>query len=378
MRSRNIEIQSLRGYAILITIFAHLAPLLPHMEPYLVYFWLGGGVDLFFCISGFVIARVLFERERSSFLEFYLPFLIKRVFRLWPAAIFWSLIVLLLSLFFNARGSFDTFENNLFMAVVAWFQVVNFQMIFSLYFDLSQVVVSSPLRIYWSLSLEEQFYLVFPVLLFFLGNRKIAVLALFLAMAQLFLYRPWPSPLWFFRTDAICMGILIAWLHFKGYALYVTPAFLNSTVLRRVSSLSLCVLLFAVARKEIIWFYNGLVVLVAAGLVFFASFDKGYFVRDGLFRKIMSYIGERSYSMYLTHMVCIVFVREFYVRFYGSLPREGFYPICLGFVVFFLVFLTSEISYRVIETPLRNKGRNFTMTKSRDGYLGSSKKGASV
>lgn len=298
MKNKNIEIQSLRGYAILITIFAHLGALLPHAEPYLVYFWLGGGVDLFFCISGFVIARGLFEREESSFFGFYLPFLIKRVFRLWPAAIFWSLVVLLLSLLFNERGSFDTFENNLFMAVAAWFQVVNFKMIFSLYYDFSQVVIASPLRIYWSLSLEEQFYLVFPVLLFFLGNRKIAILALFLAVVQLFLYRPWPSPLWFFRTDAICLGVLIAWLHFKGYTIHVAPLFLSSTVIRRISSLSLCVLLFVVAKKEIIWFYNGLVVLVAGVLVFVASFDKGYFVKHGLFRKLMGYIGERSYSMY--------------------------------------------------------------------------------
>jgi peptidoglycan/LPS O-acetylase OafA/YrhL len=267
MKNKNIEIQSLRGYAILITIFAHLGALIPQVEPYLVYFWLGGGVDLFFCISGFVIARGLFEREDRVFLEFYLPFLIKRVFRLWPAAIFWSLVVLLLSLLFNERGSFDTFENNLFMAVAAWFQVVNFKMVSSLYFDFSQGIIASPLRIYWSLSLEEQFYLVFPVLLFFLGNRKIAALALLLAAAQLFLYRPWSSPLWFFRTDAICMGVLIAWLHFKGYAACMAPIFLSSTIIRRISSLSLCVLLFVVAKKEIVWFYNGLVVLVAAVLV---------------------------------------------------------------------------------------------------------------
>jgi len=305
-----------------------------------------------------------------------LPFLIKRVFRLWPAAIFWSLVVLLLSLLFNERGSFDTFENNLIMAVAAWFQVVNFKMIFSLYYDFSQVVIASPLRIYWSLSLEEQFYLVFPVLLFFLGNRKIAILALFLAVGQLFLYRPWPSPLWFFRTDAICLGVLIAWLHFKGYTIHMAPHFLSSTVIRRISSLSLCVLLFIVAKIEIIWFYNGLVVLVAGVLVFVASFDKGYFVKHGLFRKLMGYIGERSYSMYLTHMVCIVFIREFYVRFYGPLPREGFLPIFLGVILVFLVFIISEFSYRVIEAPLRNIGRNLTMTKTRDDYVKGSKESA--
>jgi peptidoglycan/LPS O-acetylase OafA/YrhL len=90
----------------------------------------------------------------------------------------------------------------------------------------------------------------------------------------------------------------------------------------------------------------------------------------------MGFIGERSYSMYLTHMVCIVFVREFYVRFYGPLPREGFLSIYLGFFVVFLIFSISEFSYRFLETPLRNVGRNFTMIKTRSDYVKSSKGGA--
>lgn len=190
----------MRGYAILITVVAHLGPImLSEHRHYLTYFWLGGGVDLFFCISGFVIAKGMLKEKRNEFLLIYIPFLIRRFFRLWPAAFFWTLMVLLLSIFLNQRGSFDSFENNFITAVSAWFNVVNFRMVSCLYLSYGDCsIVASPLRIYWSLSLEEQFYFVFPILLFFLGDRRLAILISIAAVIQFFLYRPWPSPTWFF------------------------------------------------------------------------------------------------------------------------------------------------------------------------------------
>ncbi|WP_137885664.1 acyltransferase [Pseudomonas sp. 2FE] len=365
-KSKNIEIQGLRGYAILITVAAHFGFLVLPLAPYLEYFWLGGGVDLFFCISGFVIARGLFKRREHGFLAFYLPFLIRRLFRLWPAAVFWSVVVLILSIFFNKSGSFGSFESNLITAVASWVQVVNFKMVSCLHYEFAECSVASPLRIYWSLSLEEQFYFVFPIFLFFLGNKKVAILAVLLAVVQIFLYRPWPSPLWFFRTDAICIGVLIAWLHFKGYVEYIDPLFLKSSIYRRFSSVVLCALIFMVAKIEVVWFFNGLVVLVAGALVYVASFDNGYFMGRGWLLKGIAYIGERSYSMYLTHMVCLVMTRELYVRFYGALPGAGVWPIYLGIFAFVLILIVSEFSYRFIECPLRNKGRRLAMAKGQE------------
>ncbi|CAN1599922.1 acyltransferase family protein [Pseudomonas mediterranea] len=355
--SRNLEIQSLRGYAILLTVIAHLEPLVLTLNPYLHYFWLGGGVDLFFCISGFVIAKGLLLKRDESFIRFYAPFLVRRCFRLWPAALFWSLAVLVISLIYNERKSFDTFENNLLSAVAAWLQVENFRMVSCLYSGYAQCTAASPIRIYWSLSLEEQFYFIFPVLLFFLGNKKIAILAALLAISQIFLHRPWPSPLWLFRTDAICIGILIACIHVKGYANLLAPIFLQATIARRVCTIALCTLLVLVAKKEVVWFFNGLVAVISGLLVLVASFDKGYLVRQGLLLSFMAYLGERSYSIYLTHMLCIVFVREFFVRNYGVLPKTGETPYLLGACALILMAVLSELSYRFIETPLRKKGR---------------------
>lgn len=355
---KNLEIQGLRGYAILLVIIAHMEYLVLPLNPRLQYFWLGSGVDLFFCISGFVIARGLFTRKESGFLEFYLPFLVRRVYRLWPAALFWTLVTIFLSLAFNKYKSFGSSTDTFLTAVASLFQLVNVRLVSCLYTDFVNCTVSTPLRIYWSLSLEEQFYLMFPVLLFFLGNRKLVWLAAGLVVAQIFLYRPYPSPLWFFRTDALCIGILIAYVHAKGYAETVAPVFLNSVQARKISSIALCLLLILVAKKEVVWFYNGLVALVSGLLVFVASYDRAYFMGRGRFASVLAYLGERSYSIYLTHMICMLFVREVYVRNFSSLPTSGMMPFALGISAIALTIFMSEISYRRIEAPLRDKGRS--------------------
>lgn len=313
-------------------------------------------MDLFFCISGFVITRNLLEKKKHGFIEFTLPFLIRRVYRLWPAAIFWSLFVLFCSLFFNTSGAFATFEQNFITAVSAWFQVVNFKIVSCAFFHFTECSGGSPLRIYWSLSLEEQFYMVFPAMLFFLGNKKVVALVSLFFVVQFFLYRPWPSPLWFFRTDAICLGILIAWFHFIGHAKLAAPVILEKKALRIITSITLCALLFLVAKLQIVWFFNGLVVLVAGGLVYIASFDKGYFLQKGFVLKATAFIGERSYSMYLTHMVSFVFVKELFYQF-GIYTREGVWAVYLAIAACLCIFMLSEFSYRLIERPLRSKGR---------------------
>jgi peptidoglycan/LPS O-acetylase OafA/YrhL len=92
LSNRIDDIEVLRAIAVLMTMIGHFQELLFWGPPYLVQLW--GGVDLFFCISGFVIARSLIIEAPSSggarnFLLFAIPFWIKRVFRIWPAAFTW-------------------------------------------------------------------------------------------------------------------------------------------------------------------------------------------------------------------------------------------------------------------------------------------------
>jgi peptidoglycan/LPS O-acetylase OafA/YrhL len=348
-----IEIQSLRGIAVIIVVIAHLGHIVPALDPYLGYFWLGGGVDLFFAVSGFVIARLLFRSERSDFIGFLIPFWKRRVSRLWPAMAFWALVCLALSLVFNASGQFSTVPKNVHAVAVALLQIVNFDLVGCLWLEAYECTYS-PLRIYWSLSLEEQFYIIFPVALFFLGIRRVAIAALCLALAQLFLDKTYPSPLWFFRTDAIALGVCIAWLHHSGRADRFRPDFLMPQACAMVGAAVMVTLLIVVARPQVAPFYHGLVALVGALLVFVASFNRGLFLPRGVIRASTAWIGERSYSIYLVHTICFQAIKEIGYRI-GSMPKE--WPLLAIACAIILTMAAAEFSYRYIEMPMRQRGR---------------------
>src|SRR5262249_6765248 len=129
---------------------------------------LWGGVDLFFAISGFVIASSLLRQPRHrSFSEFALPFYVRRIFRIWPAALLWLLVPLLASRYFNTSGAFGHTRTLIGESIAASLQVAN------VYFGLCQCGKE---YVYWSLSLEEQFYILFPLLLFFLTGTGLRAL----------------------------------------------------------------------------------------------------------------------------------------------------------------------------------------------------------
>jgi len=368
----NQEIEALRAYAIIITVVAHLVDLLPqYIEP-LVFFWLGGGVDLFFCISGFVITSSLLREKDKYFpdqsthalrdvIKRFLPFWTRRVFRLWPAAIFWSFFVILCSLFLNNSGAFGTIRDNLTMAVATWLQVANFNLISSEYFHFSEAGISA-LRVCWSLSLEEQFYVIFPITLFFLGKRKVAYISFLLIFAQVFLIRQWPSPLWFLRTDAIAFGILIALFQRESIVDFSLFQLKPPKVLRSILNICLCALLVLVAKIDVVWFYHGLVALVSAMLVFVASFNTGCFMKEGILRRVLAFIGSRSYSIYLTHLVSFYLTKEIYFRILNgqNVPGGHKWELIMILTSLVLIATLSEFSYRFVETPLRQRGREIS------------------
>jgi peptidoglycan/LPS O-acetylase OafA/YrhL len=181
--------------------------------------------------------------------------------------------------------------------------------------------------------------------------------------------------MWLFRTDAICYGVIIAWIHHKKFTSLIEPKFLNSQTVRVFCSITMLLLIFMVAKVEIVWFYNGLVSLVAALLVFVASYGRGYFIKNEKVLNLLNYIGERSYSMYLIHMVCFTLVIEVALRFWPAVPTEGSWPIVFAIAAISAVVILSELSFRFIETPFRDKGRLLSVKKKNeiDSYINRNK-----
>ena len=192
------DIELLRGMAVIFVLIEHLPlNLFPWMsgQGTRLYYYFGfwTGVDLFFAISGFVITRSLLPMLEmtsgaAAFFNATLSFWVRRAWRLLPSAWLWLAIILVLSLAFNHSHAFWSFRANLEATVAAVLDVANFRIL--LVYGKSEPGVAFP---YWSLSLEEQFYILLPIALFFAGRRLPWVLGA-LILAQFFIVRVGSSP----------------------------------------------------------------------------------------------------------------------------------------------------------------------------------------
>ena len=361
-RAKNLDIEALRGYAVAITFVAHLITLVPEWQNWVGYFWLGGGVDLFFCISGFVITCSLLEAldQAPTFRQYANRFWIRRVLRLWPAALFWSsstlLIVVLTGDLSAAGGRFDVFLTWL----TGGFSVANFY-IYACAQGSVGICTGNALWHYWSLSLEEQFYLLMPMILFFVRPRPILIpVFLAAAFAQAMSDRPWGSLLWFIRSDAILYGCTIGLVMRYGYDRPLRDILSSKRRFLQAVLGLLLVLLIVLATPLISRFYMGFVALSAALIVFVVAPDQRYLASTDPRCRIAAYAGSRSYSLYLVHLPVLAFARDIILAAAPTaLTSLHLQVIAVGIALTVSIAL-AEFSYRWIEMPLRRYGRRIT------------------
>ncbi len=356
------DIELLRGFAVLLVVVHHAqANLISWTTPALTrfYSYFGGwvGVDLFFAVSGFVIARSLVPRlhaqpDGAAARRETLSFWMRRAWRLLPSAWLWLLVILLATLTFNSSGVFGSLEANLEASVAAVLQVANIR--FAQAFMQWEYGSSF---VYWSLALEEQFYLLFPLLIL-LSRRWLPYVLLGLVALQLFM--PRSVMLMMFRTDALALGVLIAlWSAQPSYR-RLQPALLACRGLGVGVLLVLLLCLCALGSEPLTMFSMriGAIALLAAALVWIASYDQNFLWPDGAFKRLMIWFGTRSYAIYLIHIPAFFFTREIYYRLYpqqGDFGDSFFYPFVLTAAV--LIVVLSELNYRLIECPLRERGK---------------------
>lgn len=366
---RIMDIELLRGIAVLGVLFHHLqdslfaasVPLLQAITLYAQPWW---GVDLFFAISGFVIARSLIPALRgcSTRQEYWQQtrnFWLRRAFRLLPSAWLWLALMLLACIFLNRSGAFGTLHANLQATLAGVAQYANFRFADSFYhYEYGTSFV------YWSLSLEEQFYLLFPLLI--LVCRKHLVWALLALVAvQLFTLR---TPiLMVVRTDALALGVLLAMWSSQPSYLRWEPTFLRRpwAGLSALTGVSLALNFMATDRFTFTSYRIGVIALLCALLVWIASYNRDYLMPRGLFKNLMTWVGSRSYGIYLIHIPAYLLVREVIFRLQdANLPSPAGHPVLTLLIAFGLIALVSELNYRFIEMPMRNRGASLVQRLS--------------
>ncbi|RON59971.1 acyltransferase [Pseudomonas fluorescens] len=358
---RIMDIEVLRAIAVLGVLFQHLSgnlfsdpvPLLEAIRAWAQPWW---GVDLFFAISGFVIARSLIPAlrgcsNRQEYWEQTRNFWLRRAFRLLPSAWLWLALVLLMCMFFNRSGAFSTLDANLQATLAGVLQYANFR-----FADAFRHYDYGSSFVYWSLALEEQFYLLFPLLI--LLFRKYLVWAL-LALVAVQVFTERTPALLVVRTDALALGVLLAmWSAQPGYRRW-QPTFLRWPLAGLSVLVVICLLMsfMATDRFKETHFNIGSIAVLSALLVWIASFNRDYLMPAGVVQRWLVWIGSRSYGIYLIHVPVYFLLRELIFRLQSAgLPSPAGHPIITLLIAGGLIVLLSELNYRFIEMPMRNRG----------------------
>jgi peptidoglycan/LPS O-acetylase OafA/YrhL len=333
------DIDGLRAIAILYVVGFHAFP----------EFILGGfvGVDVFFVISGFLITNVILRSiDDGSF--GYRDFYTRRVLRILPALLALLVPCVLFGWYILLTDEFERLLEH--VAGAAGF-VSNFVVWREAgYFDAS--AASKPLLHLWSLAIEEQFYLVWPLILSAATRAKrglvvsLPLLTLVSFAINVWLAHSYPtvafySPVSRFWELAVGGGL--------AYLLEAHHPAPKLTHLLSAAGLSLlvagCVLLDTSRSFPGVW---ALLPTIGAALVISATPD-AYLNRVLLGNKVLVWVGLISYPLYLWHWPLLVFARLLASR--TLFVRER-----LALVV--IAILLAYLTYRFIETPVRSLRRH--------------------
>ncbi|MFM0152695.1 acyltransferase [Paraburkholderia sediminicola] len=402
MSSKNLEIERLRAVAVLLVVYAH-APFNRLLTPYLYSTFTG--VDLFFVISGFVVSRSFMRsipnfggldlmtrisESRNPVITFYL----RRVFRILPSASLYTVIAILASVLLRRDGSIAAFAHpeNIFREIITVYGgIYNYA--------LAAGAVTDNLAPYWSLAVEEHFYLFAPILLVLCARRQQRIVVLLVGIAiVLTVFRPLTSGnvinVSHTRFDALFYGVLISvvlehpprthivnleHLYSGGAALQTRLlAMLASNRLRTAVKTAIafgaCALLALLPGVTNTALLDGSASqnfdtssaallsyeIVSVALVLLASLNRGWIFEVPLLRSALEYIGSRSYAVYLAHWIVIQTYNDLFFRYYEEIPdllkltRTGYGIQFAAYAV--ISFLVAETSYRIVEKPFIRMG----------------------
>jgi peptidoglycan/LPS O-acetylase OafA/YrhL len=326
--------------------------------------WMPGGflgVDVFFVISGYLITSLLLSDWREHLKIRFGHFYLRRARRLLPALFVMLGVVTLFSIFFLP----DTLTELRGQNLAAIFYIENWYLIFH---KVSYFVAAgrpSLLRHVWSLAVEEQFYLLWPLILSFLlawwgkqrGKLLLAILGGALASTVLMavLYTPYTDPSRvYFGTDTRASTMLIG----AALAIIWTPwrltrdtgkgAPLVLDVMAAVGFVGV-VWFFLNAGEFDNWMYRGgfLVMALFSALLIAATVHPASRLSPKVFGVTpLLWIGVRSYGIYLWHWPVFMVTRP-----HSDVPLTGIPLLTLRLAI---TLVLAMLSYKFVEEPIRH------------------------
>ncbi len=330
------EIEGLKAFAVIAVIINHFnKDILP--SGFL-------GVDIFFVISGYLITSSLSATKNKKFLEFIFNFYIKRFKRLFPLL---SVFVLIISFFiclFDPNPQFS-----LRTGISSLFGISNIYLFKQATEYFAQSTNLNVFTHTWSLGVEIQFYLLFPFVFWFSGFRKnnnfrrlstiLLFLLIFSLIAFIYIYPINQSAAYFLmptRIWEIASGsLLFIFIQSKGLFFKSMRKLPPSLIIVATISVMFMPISFAALSTILIVIFTALLITcLKKGTLFFKFFTNKQVVD----------IGSISYSLYLWHWGIISLSRWTIGLHWWSIPIQ-----------IVLIYVLSNLSYKIIEKPLRTE-----------------------
>lgn len=319
------------------------------------------GVTVFFVLSGYLITGILISEVEEEGTIDLKNFWLRRIRRLVPAVMSMAVVIIFVSAVVNriifTKGCKD------FLASVLGFN--NWWQIFNKVSYFEAAGVTSPFTHSWSLAIETQFYLIYPLIL--LGIYKLVksrgegrakrgllfagvtlLLALISVILMIVLFDPQQdASRVYYGTDTRAFSLLFGAILAILWEYQMVPRRLSASVNMVLGSVSFAVLLvmtIAINGSSNFWYRGGQFfgTILTVLMVYAVSGRKTWLSRF-LSNPVLKWIGDRSYSIYLWHYPIILLI---------SKGIKASWWITLIEIVLSVVL--AELSYRFIETPIRH------------------------
>jgi peptidoglycan/LPS O-acetylase OafA/YrhL len=326
----------------------------------------GFGVDLFFVLSGFLITGILFDTRNDS--QFFKRFFARRCLRIFP--VFYFVVAILLAL--TPVLHYEWRAGHLLFLVYLGNFLGNHDFSYYVIHSANHSSFAANIGHFWSLCVEEQFYLLWPIGVWAVRDRirllwtagGLVALALLLRCVMVSLTTPAVAERWIvrtlpFRMDSLLIGGMLALLlrgpNADRWQRLCRPTFLVCTLL------TLAIFVFSPAYNSAWLMTIGFtfIALASAGLI-------GSTLRAGsaafrlFYRKPLRILGKYSYGFYIYHaifeMAWIQFLIRMFFLFHRSRAISGIVALSINFAVTFMV---AKLSYDLFEVKFLRWKRHF-------------------
>jgi len=328
---------------------------------YFNYGWLG--VDLFFVLSGFLITNILLRSLNST--GYFKNFYSRRILRIFP------LYYLSLFLFLYLIPAIDPrlLDMHYYLDHQVWFwtYLQNWPLIFR------NDVNANALNHYWSLAIEEQYYLVWPLVVLLIKKPKgiiifcVGMLVLVIA-ARVYIWNnsenfpAYERAFLFTRIDGILIGSMLAAI------CYINSSFLRKYFTSFLLILTVANYLFYLLKKNLqpdfpVWAIAGFTTFsfVFALAIYEAVMKENKFINFIFTNPALTFLGKYSYGIYIFHWPITLIIRPYFSNLMQSLIKAPviWQQIGTGILCTVIAIVISVISYHLFEKHFLNLKKYF-------------------